>query len=53
MYSCDLSGVSQCPLYGVENVSRRLEHKMYAKINRCFLICTFYGGCPHVGMSVN
>ncbi len=25
---------------------------MYAKINRCLLICPFYGGCPHFGESV-
>ncbi len=25
---------------------------MYAKINRCFSVCPFYGGCPHLGGSV-
>ncbi len=25
---------------------------MYAKINRCLLICPFYGGCPHFEESV-
>ncbi len=55
IYSCDHSGVRQCPLYGVErlSVSRRLEiYQMYAKNQLVLLICPFYGGCLHLGGSV-
>ena len=26
---------------------------MYAKINLCFSVCPFYGGCPLLGVSIN
>ncbi len=49
-YSCDHSEVSQCPLYGVEGLS---ASQRLTEINRCFLICPFYRGFPHLGVSIN
>ena len=36
------------------SVSRRLEiHYLYGRIDRCHGVCPLYGGCPHLGGSVN
>ncbi len=40
------------PLYGVERLSASRKLEKYAKNQSVLSICSFYGGCPHLGGSV-